>query len=81
MPRSNAAAKPNPSGAKRSRRPQAAPLEPPNKVIHERKRLALMSALAVNPMLTFSELKQLLDMTDGNLSVHAQKLEAAGYVA
>lgn len=54
--------------------------EPLNKLIHERTRLAIISALAVNARLSFTELKQLLDMTDGNLSVHAQKLEAAKYV-
>ena len=49
-------------------------------VIHERVRLAIVSALAVNDHLTFSELKDLLDTSDGNLSVHARKLEDAGYV-
>jgi DNA-binding MarR family transcriptional regulator len=43
-------------------------------------RLAIVSALAVNESLTFNELKRLLDTTDGNLSVHARKLEDAGYV-
>ena len=51
-----------------------------DRVIHERMRLAIVSALAVNPSLSFNELKQLLDTTDGNLSVHARKLEDAGYV-
>ncbi len=51
-----------------------------DRVIHERVRLAIVSALAVNPSLSFSELKHLLDTTDGNLSVHARKLEDAGYV-
>ena len=49
-------------------------------LIHERTRLAIVSALAVNPMLTFGELKDALDLSDGNLSVHSQKLEEAGYV-
>jgi DNA-binding MarR family transcriptional regulator len=49
-------------------------------VIHERTRLAIVSTLAVNPVLSFAELKKLLNLTDGNLSVHTQKLEAAGYV-
>jgi DNA-binding MarR family transcriptional regulator len=49
-------------------------------LIHERTRLAILSALAVNPTLTFNDLKQLLETTDGNLSVHARKLEDAGYV-
>ena len=52
-----------------------------DKVIHERMRLAILSALAVNDSLSFNELKGLLETTDGNLSVHARKLEDAGYVA
>ncbi len=56
------------------------PPEPENKLIHERKRLAILSALAVNPSLCFKELKTLLDLSDGNLSVHAQKLEGAKYI-
>lgn len=51
-----------------------------DRIIHERMRLAIVSALAVNPTLSFNELKQLLETTDGNLSVHARKLEDAGYV-
>lgn len=51
-----------------------------DRLIHERMRLAIVSALAVNDSLTFNELKQLLETTDGNLSVHARKLEEAGYV-
>ncbi|HUO34462.1 MAG TPA: transcriptional regulator [Candidatus Acidoferrum sp.] len=51
-----------------------------DRVIHERTRLGILSALAVNASLTFSELKQLLAATDGNLSVHARKLEDAGYL-
>ena len=51
-----------------------------DRVIHERMRLAIVSALAVNPTLSFNELKRVLDTTDGNLSVHARKLEDAGYV-
>lgn len=49
-------------------------------VIHERTRLAIVSALAVNSSLRFNDLKGLLDTTDGNLSVHARKLEEAGYI-
>jgi DNA-binding HxlR family transcriptional regulator len=52
-----------------------------DRVIHERTRLAIVSALAVNASLTFNELKQLLRVTDGNLSVHARKLEDSGYIA
>ncbi|HTS12066.1 MAG TPA: transcriptional regulator [Candidatus Limnocylindrales bacterium] len=52
-----------------------------DRLIHERTRLAIVSALAVNESLTFSEVKSLLGATDGNLSVHARKLEDAGYIA
>jgi len=52
-----------------------------DRVIHERMRLAIVSALAVNDSLTFVDLKRLLETTDGNLSVHARKLEDAGYIA
>jgi len=52
-----------------------------NRLIHERMRLGIVSALAVNPSLTFNELKSLLKTTDGNLSVHARKLEEAAYIA
>ena len=52
-----------------------------DRVIHERVRLAIVSALAGAPSLTFNELKALLEITDGNLSVHARKLEEAGFVA
>lgn len=51
-----------------------------NRVIHERVRLAIVSALAGAPSLTFNELKALLEITDGNLSVHARRLEEAGFV-
>ncbi len=51
-----------------------------DRLIHERMRLGIVSALAVNESLTFNELKALLKTTDGNLSVHARKLEEANYV-
>lgn len=51
-----------------------------DKVIHERMRLGITSALAANERLSFTELKNLLDTTDGNISVHARKLEDAGYI-
>jgi DNA-binding HxlR family transcriptional regulator len=51
-----------------------------DRLIHERMRLAIVSALAVNESLSFNELKRLLDTTDGNLSVHARKLEEASYI-
>ena len=50
------------------------------RLIHSRMRLAIVSALAVNSTLSFSELKGMLGATDGNLSVHARKLEDAGYI-
>ncbi len=50
-------------------------------LIHERMRLGIISALAANESLTFSELKELLKTTDGNVSVHARKLEDADYIA
>jgi DNA-binding MarR family transcriptional regulator len=69
-------------------KPRAAPAKPPagkalpelDRLIYEPIRLRIVSALAVNPSLTFNELKKLLDTTDGNLSVHARKLEEASYI-
>jgi DNA-binding HxlR family transcriptional regulator len=52
-----------------------------DRLIHERLRLGIVSALAVNEALTFVELKALLQTTDGNLSVHARRLEEAGYIS
>ena len=51
-----------------------------DRMIHERLRLGIISALAANESLTFKELKHLVKTTDGNLSVHARKLEDAGYL-
>lgn len=51
-----------------------------DRIIHERMRLAIVSALAVHDALTFNQLKALLDTSDGNVSVHARKLEDAGYI-
>src|ERR1035438_567624 len=51
-----------------------------DRLIHERVRLGIVSALAVNRSLTFNELKAMLKTTDGNLSVHARKLEEAAYI-
>lgn len=78
------------SAVKQSRR-QAAPREMRSarasaaapsldRLIHERLRLGIVSALAANESLTFNDLKGLVDSTDGNLSVHARKLEDAGYI-
>jgi DNA-binding MarR family transcriptional regulator len=51
-----------------------------DRLIHERMRLGIVSSLAVNPSLTFNELKALLKTTDGNLCIHARKLEEAAYI-
>ena len=61
-----------------------APVEGPlafDRLIHERLRLGILSALAVNESLSFNDLKKLMQTTDGNLSVHARKLEEANYIA
>jgi len=60
-------------------RPERAPLQL-ERLIHERIRLGIVSALAVNDTLTFKDLRSFLRTSDGNLSVHARKLEDAGYV-
>jgi DNA-binding MarR family transcriptional regulator len=60
--------------------PKPSPLDL-DRLIHERVRLGIVSALAASEALTFNELKRLLELTDGNLSVHARKLEDAGYVS
>ena len=72
----------------REKKPQAEPVGIPaalsapqlDRLIHERLRLGILSALSVNEKLTFNELKKLLDTTDGNLCVHARKLEEAAYI-
>ena len=67
------------SGAPRDR--QAQPLaQKLDQVIHDRTRLAIMSALAATEVLSFTDLKGITGTTDGNLSVHARRLEGAGYV-
>jgi DNA-binding MarR family transcriptional regulator len=75
------------NSARRERKLQPTPVSTPvseapklDRLIHERLRLGILSALSVNESLTFNELKKLLDTTDGNLSVHARKLEEAGYI-
>ena len=72
--RSDAAERPVPRGR---RQPPPAQLD---RLIHERVRLGIVSALAVNDTLSFNELKGLLKTTDGNLSVHARRLEEAQYI-
>jgi DNA-binding MarR family transcriptional regulator len=71
------------AGALRTVRGRA-PAEGPltfDRLIHERLRLGILSALAVNESLSFNDLKKLMQTTDGNLSVHARKLEEANYIA
>ena len=79
----------SPAGSRQSKgtpsEPRATSAEPRattlDRVIHERMRLAIVSALAVNDTLSFNDLKRLLQTTDGNLSVHARKLEDAQYIS
>ena len=66
-----------PAAHAQSREPVPSDLD---RLIHERVRLGIVSALAVNRSLTFNELKAMLKTTDGNLSVHARKLEEADYI-
>ena len=66
-----------PPAPSRGAQPRALNLD---RLIHERLRLGIVSALAVNDCLSFTDLKRLLDTTDGNLSVHARKLEEADYI-
>ncbi|HET8713098.1 MAG TPA: transcriptional regulator [Gemmatimonadales bacterium] len=79
MAKSNAARAEERTGPMKAR-PQLAPAEV-DRLIHERVRLAIVSALAVRDSITFNDLKTLLKTTDGNLSVHARKLEDAEYIA
>ena len=72
---------PRPRVSASPRPPSRQPLPELDRVIHERMRLAIVSALAANESLSFHDLKNLLGTTDGNLSVHARRLEEAGYVA
>ena len=65
-----------------TRAPRPAPFIPDfDPVLHQRVRLGIVSALAAGGTMAFNDLKTVLDLTDGNLSVHARKLEEAGYVA
>ena len=83
------AAKSNAARKETARRQSPVPVSLPaaggtrklDRLIHERLRLGILSALSVNDSLTFNELKRLLESTDGNLSVHARKLEEAGYIS
>jgi DNA-binding HxlR family transcriptional regulator len=69
-----------PAAGPREAAPERAPQDL-DRLIHERMRLGIVSALAVNDALSFNDLKRLMRTTDGNLSVHARKLEEAGYVS
>ena len=79
MARSNAVQK-NPGPQRVADRRPAGSASTLDRVIHERMRLGIVSALAVNESLTFNDLKRLMNTTDGNLSVHARKLEEAEYI-
>ncbi len=83
MGKSSALAQEKPQKGLSSLRGRVEESVPPelDRLIHERMRLGIVSALAVNDSLTFNELKALLKTTDGNLSVHARKLEEAAYIA
>src|SRR5579863_3999716 len=78
--------KPGPRGSAAPRAREHAPASTPelpelDRLIHERIRLGIVSALATNDSLSFNDLKRVLKTTDGNLSVHARKLEEAQYVS
>ena len=82
MAKSNALAAHRPSrAASQSSERSSAAIPALDRLIHERIRLGIVSALAANSSLTFNDLKRLLKTTDGNLSVHARKLEEAKYIA
>ena len=92
MPNKAAVAKREDAAEAPSVRPKAKPVPVPrsprmnddggfDRLIYERVRLGIMSALATNDELTFNELKTLFDVSDGNLGAHARKLEEAGYIA
>ena len=79
MARSSALARTHDNSPRQPKTPEALP--DLDRLIHERIRLGIISALAANSLLSFNDLKRLLKTTDGNLSVHARKLEDAGYIA
>lgn len=68
------------TATKRAPRPVENAIPDLDRLIHEKTRLAIVSALAVNPSLTFNELKAIVKTTDGNVSVHTRKLEEANYL-
>ena len=82
-PRAAAAAAPKPAPKRPKLNAVAAPVDQEatfDRLVYERVRLGIMSALAVREELTFNELKSLFDVSDGNLSAHARKLEEARYL-
>jgi len=88
LPAQRKPAKPEPQRREKHREPtreHAAPVAPElpelDRLIHERIRLGIVSALATNDSLSFNDLKRVLKTTDGNLSVHARKLEEAQYIS
>ena len=81
MAKSNNALRANHETPPHPKPQQTPPVPDLDRLIHERVRLGIVSALAANDLLTFNDLKRLLEITDGNLSVHARKLEDAGYIA
>lgn len=80
MAKNSAALAANAAAAKPVVVTKAPPLPELDRLIHERMRLGIVSALSVNASLTFNQLKQLLETTDGNIAVHTRKLEEAGYI-
>ena len=78
VPQKPLAEAPDTHVARRNEKSEAPNLD---RLIHERLRLGIISALAANDSLTFTDLKNLMNTTDGNLSVHARKLEEAGYIS
>lgn len=69
------------AAVKKTARPVETSIPDLDRLIHEKTRLAIVSALAVNQTLTFNELKAILKTTDGNVSVHTRKLEEANYLS
>ena len=81
MARATAAARKTSEQPAPRRQPVETQIPDFDRLIHEKTRLAIVSSLAVNTTLTFNELKAILKTTDGNVSVHARKLEEAGYLS
>lgn len=77
----NREAEESPLSLRMAHRPAAATATEFDRLIHEQTRLGIVSSLAVNDSLSFNDLKKILKTTDGNLSVHARKLEAADYIS